>query len=58
MVRSREEKKDIEVSGYQTPDYVEQDYNGLWFVVNNDGFPVSHAFATEAEALAWIGNSI
>lgn len=57
MVRSREEK-DYEVPAYQTPDYVAQDYNGLWFVLNHDGFPVSPAFATEIEALVWIGNTI
>ena len=57
MVCSRE-KKDYEVPKYETPDYVEMDYNGLWFVLNHDGFPISPAFSTEGEALAWIGNSI
>lgn len=30
--------------------YVEQDYNGLWFVLNENGFPISQAFASRGEA--------
>jgi len=32
---------------------VEMDYSGLWFVLNNDGFPVSQAYATEPEAVVF-----
>ena len=31
---------------------VEMDYNGLWFVMNGEGFPISRAYATELEAMS------
>jgi len=34
-------------------DYIDQDYNGLWFVLNHDGFPISPAFKHREEAVAW-----
>lgn len=30
--------------------YIEQDHNGLWFVLNSSSFPISQAFATREEA--------
>jgi hypothetical protein len=32
---------------------VDMDYNGLWFVLNDDGFPISQAYATELEAMVF-----
>jgi hypothetical protein len=29
---------------------IQMDYNGLWFVTNAEGFPISQAFETEQEA--------
>lgn len=56
MVRP-EEKAEARKKGtepYSPPeDYIDQDYNGLWFVLNHDGFPVSPAFKHREEAVAW-----
>lgn len=57
MVRPEESEETPETEGTESyspsPDYIDQDYNGLWFVLNQEGFPVSPAFATEAEAEMW-----
>lgn len=31
---------------------VKQDHNGLWFILNADGFPISNAYENEYEAKA------
>jgi len=55
----REKGNDVsennEVMEPYTPpaDYIDQDYNGLWFVLNHDGFPISPAFKHREEAVAW-----
>lgn len=30
--------------------YVEQDANGKWYILNEDGFPVSQAYSNKPEA--------
>lgn len=56
MVRPEKEtaprKKGTE-SYTPSEDYIDQDYNGLWFVLTPDGFPFSPAFATREEADEW-----
>ena len=52
MVRTEKEAKGTE--DYTPPeDYIDQDYNGLWFVLNHDGFPVSPGFQHREEAVEW-----
>jgi len=37
---------------------VEQDHNGLWFVLNYNEFPVSPAFEREEEAERWMDRHV
>lgn len=56
MVRPEEKAEACEkgTEPYSPPeDYIDQDYNGLWFVLTPDGFPFSPAFVSREEAVEW-----